>query len=154
MSFAAVTLNKHGQQGGEDTTYSDAALQAQLLRLQRAWRRSQGNRDRGAIYGFLDTIFSTVAVWRVDQREVKRTRRILRQAGAALPDIIEPFAGLIVAAAYPTTIDRRTVSKWSRALRFVAEDKRPDQALQPFMMRSGGINGCAAQFTRRLGRSR
>ena len=154
MTFAPGTLNKHAQHGGEGTPYSDAALQAELLRLQTAWRRCQGARDRGAIYSFLEKILSTVAVWRIEQREVKRTRRMLRQAGAAIPDIIEPFAGLIVAAAYPTKIDRRTVSKWSRALRFVAEDKRPDQTLQRFMLRSGGINGCAAQFTRRLGRSR
>ena len=45
-------------------------------------------------------------------------------------------------------------SKWSRALRFAAEFKPLDEPLRDFIKRKGGINECAARFTRRLGRGR
>ena len=43
-------------------------------------------------------------------------------------------------------------SKWSRALRYAAEYKTTAEPLAAFIQRKGGINKCAARFTRCLGR--
>jgi hypothetical protein len=49
-------------------------------------------------------------------------------------------------------VDKRTRSKWSRALRYAAECKTHSEPLAAFIRRKGGINKCAARFTRCLGR--
>jgi hypothetical protein len=52
----------------------------------------------------------------------------------------------------PDKVDARTRSKWSRVLRYAAEYKDLDEPLGDFIKRKGGINECAEQFARRLGR--
>ena len=65
---------------------------------------------------------------------------------------IEPFRDLIVAISHPVKLERRTVAKWTRVLRYADEYKVPGKPLDQFVMRRGGINGCASLYTRRLGR--
>ena len=48
----------------------------------------------------------------------------------------------------PAKVDKRTRSKWSRALRYAAEYKPVAEPLATFVQRKGGINKCAARFTR------
>ena len=64
----------------------------------------------------------------------------------------EPFAAVIFCTADRKKVDYRTRSKWSRVLRYTAEFKDPGEPLRDFIKRKGGINKCAARFTRRLGR--
>ena len=52
----------------------------------------------------------------------------------------------------PEKVDERVRSKLSRVLRYAAEFKSLDEPLRDFIKRKGGINKCAARFTRRLGR--
>jgi len=49
-------------------------------------------------------------------------------------------------------VDRKTVSKWSRALRFVAARKRPQSSLKRFMKKMGGVNACAGLYAKHFGR--
>jgi hypothetical protein len=46
-----------------------------------------------------------------------------------------------------------TRSKWSRLMRYAVAYKPNSQPLEQFVRRKGGINACAARFTRWLERS-
>jgi hypothetical protein len=59
---------------------------------------------------------------------------------------------VILCTADRDKVDKRTRSKWSRALRYAAEYKTTAEPLAAFIQRKGGINKCAARFTRCLGR--
>jgi hypothetical protein len=59
---------------------------------------------------------------------------------------------VIVCTSDPAKVDDRMRSKWSRVLRYAAEYKDLDEPLLDFIKRRGGINKCAARFSRRLGR--
>jgi hypothetical protein len=52
----------------------------------------------------------------------------------------------------PAKADKRTRSKWSRVMRFAAAYKPDSEALDQFIQRKGGINACAARFSRWVGR--
>jgi hypothetical protein len=51
----------------------------------------------------------------------------------------------------PAKADKRTRSKWSRVLRYPAVYKPDSERLDQFIQRKGGINACAARFSRCLG---
>jgi hypothetical protein len=53
----------------------------------------------------------------------------------------------------PAKADNRTRSKWSRVLRYVVAYKPESEPLDQFIRRKGGINECAARFTRYLGQA-
>jgi hypothetical protein len=63
----------------------------------------------------------------------------------------DPFAAIIRCTADPAKADKRTRSKWSRVLRYAAVYKPGSEALGQFIQRKGGINACAALFSRCLG---
>jgi hypothetical protein len=65
-----------------------------------------------------------------------------------LPTTDEPFAAVILCTADRRKVDKRTRSKWSRLLRYSAEYKLDGESLAAFVRRKGGINKCAARFTR------
>ena len=82
--------------------------------------------------------------------------RLLRQAFkfANLPfdRNADPFT-VVIRFTSDDNLDNKTISKWSRALRYVARVKKPRHPLRTFMKNRGGINGCAALFAEQLGRS-
>jgi hypothetical protein len=132
--------------------YGTRELIIDIRRLRSAWKRYRKARQRRAIYDFLEEIFQVVAIWRSDGHADGRTRRAMDRRGCKSPQVIEPFRDLIMAMSHPTKLSRRTVAKWTRVLRYAEEYKRPGKPLERFVMRRGGINGCAALYTRRLGR--
>jgi hypothetical protein len=87
---------------------------------------------------------------RPEDRAVGRARWALQLQRLDLPTD-EPFAALIMCTADRDKIDKRTRSKWSRALRYAAEYKSSSEPLATFIQRKGRINQCAARFTRSLG---
>ena len=64
---------------------------------------------------------------------------------------MEPFAAVIACTG---NVDRRTLSKWSRALRYVAQAKKDGEELTEFMRGQAGINACAALFSGAVSPSR
>jgi hypothetical protein len=132
---------------------SNEALAQDLLRVRTAWEECQSNRARKAIYSYLTAVFDLVAWWAAEHRALERARRALRLA--ILQRLIkadEPFAAIIFGTSDQDKVDRRTRSKWSRVLRYAAQFKSQSEPLDQFVRRKGGINRCAARFTRRLGR--
>ncbi len=118
------------------------ALRQDLLRVRIAWeeriawQECQSSRDRNAIYGYLSAVFDLVAWWAAEDRAISRAR----------------FAAVILCTADRQKVDKRTRSKWSRVLRYSAEYKSHSESLAAFVRRKGGINKCAARFSRCLGR--
>jgi hypothetical protein len=129
-----------------DIPYTDQALRQDLLRLQNAWDESQASRERDAIYIYLGAVFELVAWWMADNRALERAEKALRLRHLTSFDQEEPFAAIIRCTADPAKADKRTRSKWSRALRYVLAHKSPSEGLDRFMKRKGGINSCAAKF--------
>jgi hypothetical protein len=83
------------------------------------------------------------------EREIDRARRALRLQRLDASASRDPFAAIIVCTADPAKADKRTRSKWSRAMRYAAVYKPDSELLGQFIRRKGGINECAARFSRR-----
>jgi hypothetical protein len=132
----------------ETILYSREALRQDLERLRGLWANCQANRDRNAIYGYLTAVYGLVAVWIAEGREVDRARRALRLQRLAVSDREDPFAAIIRCTADPAKADKRTRSKWSRVMRYAAMYKPESEELHKFVRRTGGINACAARFSR------
>ena len=92
-----------------------------------------------------------VSWWAAEGRETDRARRALRQQRLEASDREDPFAAVIRCTAAPTQADKRTWSKWSRVMCYAAAYKPDSEPLDRFIRRKGGINACAARFSRRLG---
>jgi hypothetical protein len=132
--------------------YSSEAMRHDLHRIRIVWADCQASRDRTAIYAYLDAVYGLVAWWAAEGREVERACRAVRLGRLEASGREDPFAAIIRCTADPAKADKRTRSKWSRVLRYAAEYKDLADPLDQFIGRKGGINECAARFTRRLGR--
>jgi hypothetical protein len=132
--------------------YSSPALRQDLQRVRNVWEDTQASRDRNAIYGYLNAVYALVAWWSAEGREVDRARRALRLQRLEVSEREDPFAAVIRCTADAAKADKRTRSKWSRLMRYAALYKMDSEPLDQFIRRKGGINACAARFTRWLGR--
>jgi hypothetical protein len=136
----------------DDVPYTTQALRQDLTRVRTAWNDCQMNRNRDAIYSYLTAVFDLVALWVAENRAISRARWALQLQRLDLPTTDEPFAAVILCTADRQKVNKRTRSKWSRVLRYAAEYKSNSEPLAAFVQRKGGINKCAARFTRCLGR--
>jgi hypothetical protein len=136
---------------GDDIPYTDQALKQDLLRIRNAWDECQASRDRDAIYGYLSAVFGLVAWWTAENRALERAQNALRLRRLTPSDHDEPFAAIIRCTADPAKVDKRTRSKWSRALRYALAYKSHLEPLDRFMKRKGGINRCAERFSAQRG---
>ena len=134
--------------------YSAEALRQDIERVHLTWDECQTNRDRNAIYGYLGAVYGLVAWWSAEGREIDRARRALCWKRLDPCSCKDPFAAVIMCTANPDKADKRTRSKWSRVMRYAAAYKPDSERLDQFIQRKGGINACAARFSRRLGRGR
>jgi len=121
--------------------------------VRNAWEECQASRDRDAIYIYLTAVFDLVAWWAAENRAVERAHKALRLRHLDPFDHDQPFAAIIRCTADPAKVDKRTRSKWSRALRYAWAYKSPPEPLDAFIKRKGGINCCASRFARRLERA-
>jgi hypothetical protein len=131
----------------ETIPYSSAALRQDLQRVRGIWDDAQSSRDRNAIYAYLTAVYGLVAWWTAEGRAVDRARRALRLQRLDVSDREDSFATIIRCTADPAKADKRTRSKWSRALRYAAMSKADSEPLDQFVRRKGGINACAARFS-------
>jgi hypothetical protein len=138
----------------DDIPYTDQALRQDLIRVQNAWDESQARRDRDAIYIYLAAVFELVAWWMAENRALERAQNALRLRHITPFDDEDPFAAIIRCTSDPSKVDKRTRSKWSRALRYSLSCKSNSEPLGQFIKRRGGINECAERCTRRFGRPR
>jgi hypothetical protein len=130
----------------DDVPYTTQALRQDLLRVRTAWEECQASRERDAIYAYLTAVFNLVAWWTAERRALERAYQALRLKSICPSDHDEPFAVIIRCTADPAKVDKRTRSKWSRALRYALVQKTPSESLVQFIKRKGGINRCAERF--------
>jgi hypothetical protein len=130
--------------------FSADAMQENLRRIGNIWTECQATRDRNAIYAYLSAVYGLVEWWTVERQVADRSRRALRSIQLEVFDREGPFAAVIRSTADPAKVDKRTRSKWSRVMRFAAEYKKVSEPFDNFVKRKGGINECAARFTRHL----
>jgi hypothetical protein len=117
-----------------------------------AWDDFQECRDRDAVYGYLRAVFSIVKHYSGRRRTKRLVRRAFDFAGLTIDKHADPFAA-VIRCTCEHKLDNKTISKWSRALRYVARVKKRIP-LKTFMKNRGGINGCAALFAESLGRGK
>jgi hypothetical protein len=129
-----------------DVPYTTQALRQDLLRVRNAWEECQASRERDAIYSYLTAVFDLVAWWAAERRALERAHKALRLRHINPFENEEPFAVVIRCTADREKVDKRTRSKWSRALRYALVQKTPSESLVQFIKRKGGINRCAERF--------
>src|SRR5947209_17348342 len=101
----------------DDLPYTREALKQDLMRIRDAWEEAQRSRARDAIYGYFGALFDLVAWWAAENRALDLAHCALRLRRICPFDGEEPFAAIIRCTADPAKVDKRTRSKWSRALR-------------------------------------
>ena len=131
--------------------YSNEALSADLQRLDNMWEEFQSRRDRKAIYLYLGPVFELVAVWETLGQLREIACRALRFRCGNLRLTRDPVSAVIFCTSDREKVDRRTRSKWSRVLQYAARYKSSSKSLEIFVTKRGGINECAARYSRRLG---
>ena len=112
-----------------------------------AWDNFQASRTRDAVYEYLEAVFSIVEHYRVR----RRTKRLLRDAVKFADLAFDKNADSLTAIIRCTcddTVDSKTISKWARALRYVAHCKGPATRLETFMKEAGGVNACADRYAK------
>ena len=100
----------------DGVAYTPQALRQDLLRVRNEWEESQTRRERDAIYIYLTAVFDLVAWWTAENRALERAHKAVRLHRMCPFDSEEPFAAVIRCTADPAKVDKRTRSKWSRAL--------------------------------------
>jgi hypothetical protein len=123
-----------------------------LADVKKEWNDFQSMRDRSAVYGYLHMVFMQVDWWAQKPDEMREALQTIKieTPNIKLPD--DMYAAVIMLTADPKKVDGKTRSKWSRVLQYAARYKPEKELLQDFLQRKGGINSCAARYTRRLGR--
>jgi hypothetical protein len=107
---------------------------------------------RNAIFGYLQAVFELVMLYSRRGQIDSLVERVLKMEGFPVRKM-ETFSAIIRCTA-DSDIERKTVSRWSRALRFVAHHKDRGTPLKKFIIEAGGINACADRSALTLGRGR
>ena len=82
----------------------------------------QASRTRDAVYGYLTAVFETVVHYKVRRRTKKLLRYAFQFAKLPSDKNADPFS-TILRCTSDDNGDSKTISKWARALRYVARCK-------------------------------
>jgi len=149
--LAPIPRSVYRSERKADKESSKDRLSQRLVTVCNAWDDFQECRKRDAVYRYLKAAFALV----VDYKGRRRTKRLLQRAfqfaGLSHDRKADPFA-TVIRCTCERNVDNKTISKWARALRYVAYCNVPRTRLRTFMKRMGGINGCADRHSRYLGR--
>jgi hypothetical protein len=122
-------------------------ISGKLTAVSDAWDDFKESRSRQAIYGYLRSVYRLVMEYRRKRRTERLARRAYKYLGLFYPGNIEVFAAVIRGTS-GGEVDPKTISKWSRALQYVALDKKRRLPLKEFMVAKGGVNACASNYAR------
>jgi hypothetical protein len=122
-----------------------ARLRQWLETGHQAWGEFQASRRRDAVYGYLKAVFGIVMHYKVRRRSNRLLRHAFDFADLPFDKNADPFSAVIRCTS-GRDIESKTISKWSRALRYVARSKVPDIELSTFMKEAGGVNACADRY--------
>jgi hypothetical protein len=122
-------------------------LRRWLEKVHRAWDDFQASRTRDAVYWYLEAVFAIVMHFKVRRRTKRLLRHAFEFANLPFDKNTEPFSG-IIRCTCGNAADSKTISKWSRALRFAATAKKSRTSLKRFIKKLGGINACVAKYAK------
>ena len=128
-----------------------ARLRRRLEKIRDAWDDFQASRARDAVYGYLEAVFAILEHYKVRRRTKRLLRHAFKFANLPFDKNANPFTA-VIRCTCDDEIDSKTISKWARALRYVAHCKVPRMRLKTFMKEAGGINACANLYARFFGR--
>ena len=134
-------------------TNSAARVRRRLEKIQDAWSAFQASRVRDAVYAYLEAVLAIVTHYKVRRKTSKLLRHALKFAELPFDRNADPFSAVIRCTS-DDNADGKTISKWARALRYVARCKAPQTRLKTFMKEAGGVNACAGLYARYYGRGR
>ena len=101
--------------------------------------------------GILEAVFAIVDHYKVRRRTNKLLRHAFEFAELPCEKNADPFTAIIRCTS-DDNADSKTISKWARALRYVAHSSVPRTRLKMFMKEAGGVNACANLYARYFGR--
>jgi hypothetical protein len=123
-----------------------------LERISIAWDDFQASRMRDVVYGYLDAVFAIVEHYRVRRRTKRLLRRASEFSGLPFDKNADPFTA-VIRCACGGGVDSKTISKWARALRYVARSKVSPTQLKTFMKEVGGVNVCSDLYAKCCGQA-
>jgi hypothetical protein len=124
-----------------------ARLRRWLEKVRGAWGEFQASRARDAVYGYLEAVFAIVEHYRVRRRTNRLLRHAFEFANLPFDKNADAFTA-VIRCTCGDAADSKTISKWARALRYVARSKEPRTRLKIFMKEVGGVNACAARYAK------
>ena len=101
-----------------------AQFRRRLEKVRDAWDDFQASRARDAVYGYLEAVFAIVEHYKVRRRTTRLRRHAFRFANFPFNNSSDPFTA-VIRCTCDQNVDGKTVSKWARALRYVARCKKP-----------------------------
>ena len=129
-----------------------SCIRQRLVRVSDAWDEFQNDRKHVAVYGYLKSVYRIVTHYKNKRRVRKLVRRACMFSGLQYHRAAEPFA-TIIRCTSGDELDKKTISKWARALRYAAHRRRPARRLKSFMQAMGGINACADRYAKMMQRA-
>jgi hypothetical protein len=139
----------HYHKTGEETP--EAALTRRLEKIRDAWNDFQSSRARDAVYGYLAPVLAIVEHYKVRRKTNKLLRYAFEFADLPFDKNANAFSAIIRCTS-DNTVGGKMISKWARALRYVAHSKAPETGLKTFMKKAGGVNACADLYAQCNGR--
>ena len=103
------------------------------------------------MYRYLASVSAIVVHYKVRRKTKKLLRQAFKFAGLPFDKNADPFTA-VIRCTCDRSLDNKTISKWARALRYVAHCKVPRARLKTFMKEAGGGNACAERYARYYGR--
>jgi hypothetical protein len=128
-------------------------LQEGLLGVYDAWLDYEDDRSRDAVFGYLKAVYSIVLRYKRRGKTKKLLRRAFKFVNLPFDRDADLFA-TVIRSTCERSLDPKTISKWSRALRYAAFRNRAPRQLKAFMKALGGINSCADRYAKISGRGR
>jgi hypothetical protein len=130
---------------------SDTRIRGRFEQIRAAWNDFQASRARDAVYGYLEAVFAIVKHYKVRRKTKKLLRHAFKFAELPFDKNADPFRAVIRCTS-DGNADSKTISKWARALRYVASRNLLPTELRMFMKEAGGVNACADRYAEYLGR--
>ena len=99
--------------------------------------RFQASRASDAVYRYLEAVFAIVEHYKVRRKTNKLLRHALEFADLPFDKHADPFT-TVIRCTCDDDADSKTISKWARALRYIAHCKAPRTRLKTFMKKPAG----------------
>ncbi len=126
-------------------------LRRRFVKVRDAWNEFQASRARDAVYPYLAAVAAIVEHYKARRKTKTLLRHAFKFVGLPFDKNADPFTA-VIRCTCDRSVDNKTISKWARALRYIAYCEVPSTQLKAFMKEAGGVNACAARFARYYGR--